>query len=54
MNITLLQPAFIASKTEYSIISSPQGPTGESCFIPAGYGKVEISGNGEIIATDLV
>lgn len=27
---------------------------GESCFIPAGYGKVEISGNGEIIATDLV
>ncbi len=27
---------------------------GESCFIPAGYGKVNISGNGEIIATDLV
>ncbi len=27
---------------------------GESCFIPAGYGKIEISGNGEIIATDLV
>lgn len=27
---------------------------GESCFIPAGYGKVEISGNGEIIATNLV
>ena len=27
---------------------------GESCFIPAGYGMVNISGNGEIIATDLV
>ena len=27
---------------------------GESCFIPAGYGDVLISGNGEIIATDLV
>jgi len=27
---------------------------GESCFIPAGYGKLEISGDGEIIATDLV
>lgn len=27
---------------------------GESCFIPAAYGGVNISGNGEIIATDLV
>ena len=27
---------------------------GESCFIPAGFGKLEIKGNGEIIATDLV
>ncbi len=27
---------------------------GESCFIPAGYGDVSISGNGEIIATDIV
>ncbi|MBQ8614494.1 MAG: class I mannose-6-phosphate isomerase [Ruminiclostridium sp.] len=27
---------------------------GESCFIPAGYGKTVISGVGEIIATDLV
>ncbi len=27
---------------------------GESCFIPAGYGKTEIKGKGEIIATDLV
>ena len=27
---------------------------GESCFTPAGYGDVSISGNGEIIATDIV
>ncbi len=27
---------------------------GESCFIPAGFGKTEITGKGEIIATDLV
>ena len=27
---------------------------GESCFIPAGYGKINIKGKGEIIATDLV
>ena len=34
IKITFLNPALIASKIEYSIIISPLGPTGVSCFIP--------------------
>ena len=34
INTALVQPAFTASYMEYSIRSSPSGPTGESCFMP--------------------